>query len=68
MPAQIADMIEPGVLQIGIASGDVGEGGLRQDILGDIVDRAVRDFMNEADALYSPVSISEKRNKPISKL
>jgi hypothetical protein len=51
MLAPVAGMVEAAILQIGTASGDLGEGGLRQNILGDIVDRAVDDLVNEADVL-----------------
>jgi hypothetical protein len=53
MLAQIAGMVEAAILQIGAAGGDLGEGGLRQNILSDIVDRAVDDLVNEADETTS---------------
>jgi hypothetical protein len=49
MLAQFTRMIEPGGLQIGGRSRNFGQGGLRQDLSGDIVDRAVGDLVNEAD-------------------
>jgi hypothetical protein len=49
--AQVAGMVEAGVLHIDAGGFDLGEGGLRQDLLGDVVDRAVHDFVDEADVL-----------------
>ncbi len=42
-------MIEPVRLQIGAGRRDFGYGGLRKDVLGDVLDRAVGDLVNEAD-------------------
>ena len=50
MLAQVAGMVEAAILQIGAAGGDLGEGGLRQNILSDIVDRAVDDLLYSPDA------------------
>lgn len=41
MLAQVAGVIEGARLQIGAIGGDLGKGGFGQDLLGDIVDRAV---------------------------
>src|SRR5882724_3003320 len=49
MLAQLADMIELVGLQIGAGRVDVGQGCFAQDIGGDVLDRAIRDFMNKAD-------------------
>jgi hypothetical protein len=49
--AQIPGVIELAGLQIRFRCRDVGQRRLGQDRLGDIVDRAVRDFMNETDVL-----------------
>lgn len=49
MLAPIANMIELVSLQIGARRVDVGQGGFAQYIGGDVLDRAIRDFMNEAD-------------------
>jgi hypothetical protein len=49
MLAQIADVVELIGLQIGARGVDVGQGRLAQYFGGDVLDRAVRDFMNEAD-------------------
>jgi hypothetical protein len=56
MLTEIAGMIEPAGLQIGAGGGafaqrDFAERGLRQNFGGDIVDRGIGDFMNEADVL-----------------
>src|ERR1700682_6634559 len=51
MLCKIPAMIETGGLQIGPGDPDFGSGGLRQNLGRDIVDRRVRDFMNEADVL-----------------
>jgi hypothetical protein len=42
-------MIELGGLQVGARRWDFGDGRLGQDILGDILDRLVDDFVDEAD-------------------
>jgi len=49
MLAQVADVIETVGLEHGGIGCDLGKGGLGQNILGDVVDRAVNDLMNEAD-------------------
>jgi hypothetical protein len=49
MLRQIAGMIEMAGLQLGAADRDLGKGGFRENIFRDIVDRNIRDFMNEAD-------------------
>jgi hypothetical protein len=46
---KIAGMIEMAGLQIDAGGLDIGNGGLGQDFGGDIIDRGVGDFMNEAD-------------------
>src|SRR5258708_27453957 len=51
MLRKIVAMIETAGLQIGARDRDFGNGGLRQNLGGDIVDRGVGDFMNEADVL-----------------
>src|SRR6202165_5095907 len=51
MLPEIAAMIETAGLQIGASNGDFGKVGLRQNLSGDIVDRSVGDFINEADVL-----------------
>src|SRR5713226_2329879 len=51
MLAEIAAMIETAGLQIGARDRYFGNGGLRQNLGGNIVDRGVDDFMNEADVL-----------------
>src|ERR1700694_50203 len=51
MLPEIAAMIETAGLQIGVRDRDFGNGGLRQNLGGDIADRSVGDFMNEADVL-----------------
>src|SRR5712664_2111902 len=51
MLPEIADMIETAGLQIGARDLDFGNDSLRQNLGGDIVDRSVGDFMNEADVL-----------------
>jgi hypothetical protein len=52
--AEIAGMIEAAGLQIGSGDRDFGNCCLRQNLGGNIVDRSIGDFMNEADVLYSP--------------
>ena len=47
--AQIVGVIEAVGLRVGVVDGDFGEGGLGQNLLGDVLDRAVQDFVNEAD-------------------
>ena len=47
--AQIADVIEMAGLQVGPRRTDLGQGRLAEDLGGDVLDRAVRDFMDEAD-------------------
>lgn len=49
MLARIADVIEVAGLQVGAGHGDLGQGGLAEDIGGDVLDRCVHDFVNEAD-------------------
>jgi hypothetical protein len=49
MLSEIAGMIEMAGLQIGAGGLDIGNSGFGQDFGGDIVDRGVGDFMNEAD-------------------
>src|SRR5882757_2666056 len=51
MLAQIVDMIELVRLQIGARGVDVGQGRFAQYAGGDVLDREIRDFMNEADVL-----------------
>ena len=49
MLAQVAEMIEMAGLQISAGRSDVGQGRLGENLGGDVLDRAIRDFMNEAD-------------------
>ena len=49
--AEIAGMIEAAGLQIGPGDRDFGNCCLRQNLGGNIVDRSIGDFMNEADVL-----------------
>jgi hypothetical protein len=49
--AQIAGVIEAAGLQIGAGRPDFGKGCLGQDLGGNVVDRAIGDFMDEADVL-----------------
>ena len=49
--AQIAGVIEATGLQIGPGRPDFGKGCLGQDLGGNVVDRAIGDFMDEADIL-----------------
>jgi hypothetical protein len=49
MLAQVAEMVELVGLQIGARGVDVGQGRLAQYVGSDVLDRAIRDFMNEAD-------------------
>ncbi|MBR1278348.1 hypothetical protein JQ624_27100 [Bradyrhizobium sp. AUGA SZCCT0283] len=49
MLAKIADVVEMAGLQIGGGRAEVGQGSLAEDLGGDILDRAIRDFMDEAD-------------------
>src|ERR1700682_6308900 len=51
MLAEIAGMIETVSLQIGPGDRDFGKCCLRQNLGGNIVDRSIGDFMNEADVL-----------------
>ena len=44
MLAQIAGVIETAGLQGGVIGRDLGNGGLGQDVFGDVVDRAVHDL------------------------
>jgi hypothetical protein len=47
--AQVADVIELAGLQIGARRADLGQGRLAENIGGDILDRAICDFMDETD-------------------
>src|ERR1700742_1699693 len=47
--AQIGDVIETVGLRVDIFDCDFGEGGFGQNLLGHVLDRAVDDFVNEAD-------------------
>jgi hypothetical protein len=49
MLSEIVVMIEMAGLQIGAGGGDFGDGGLGQNLGGDIVDRGICDFVNETD-------------------
>ena len=49
--AKIVKVIEMARLQIAACGTDVGEGGLAENIGGDILNAGIRDFMNEADVL-----------------
>src|SRR5580704_2408817 len=49
MLPEIAGAIETVRLQIGFSVRDVGQGGFRQDLGGDVVDAGVGYFVNEAD-------------------
>jgi hypothetical protein len=51
MLAPIAGVIETAGLQIGPGDRDFGNCRLRQNLGGNIVDRSIGDFMNEADVL-----------------
>ena len=42
-------MIEPVGLQVGAGRLDFGNGRLRQNLCGDILDRGIRDLVDEAD-------------------
>src|SRR5581483_504930 len=47
--AQVVGVIEAIGLPIEVIDRDFGEGGFGQNLLGDVLDRAVHDFVNEAD-------------------
>jgi hypothetical protein len=47
--AQVAAVVECAGLQIGVVSANLGEGGLAENIGGDVLDRGLIDLMNEAD-------------------
>ena len=49
MLAKIADVIEMAGLQIAARRADLRQGRLAEDLGGDVLDRAIRDFMDEAD-------------------
>jgi hypothetical protein len=49
--SEIAVMIETAGLQIGAGARDFGKRGLGQNLGRDIVDRGIRDLVNEADVL-----------------
>ncbi len=49
MLSQVAEVIEPARLQVGVGRRDFGNGGLRQYFLGDVLDRGIGDLVNEAD-------------------
>jgi hypothetical protein len=49
MLAQVMGMIEAVGLRVGIIDRDFGEGGLGENLLGDILDRANHDLVNETD-------------------
>jgi len=49
--AQIVKVIEMAGLEVGVCGADVGEGGLAENIGGDILNGGIRDFMNETDVL-----------------
>ena len=49
MLSEIAGVIEMAGLQIGARHRDLGNGGLRQNLRGHIVDRTIGDLVNEAD-------------------
>jgi hypothetical protein len=51
MLCEIAGMIETAGLQFGAGDRDFGKGGFGENLFRDIVDRDIRDFMNEADVL-----------------
>ena len=51
MFAKIPRVIEMAGLQIGIRRANVQHRGLAQNVGGDILDRRIRDFMDEADIL-----------------
>jgi len=47
--AQVANVIEMAGLQVGARRTDVGQGRFAEDLGGDVLDRAIRDLMDEAD-------------------
>ena len=49
MLSKVARVVESAGLQIGARQADFGNGGLRQNLGGDILNRGIGDFMNEAD-------------------
>ena len=49
MLAEIADVVETAGLQIGTGRPDLGQGRLAENLRSDVLDRAVRDFMDKAD-------------------
>src|SRR5580658_8917583 len=49
MLPQIAGVIEAARLNIGAVGRDVGQGGLGQDLGGDVVDAGIGDLVDEAD-------------------
>ena len=49
MLAKIADVIELVGLQVGIRRADIGQGRLAENLGGDVLDRAIGDFVDEAD-------------------
>ena len=49
MLAKIADVVELAGLQVGLRRAEVGQGSLAENLGGDVLDRAIRDLMDEAD-------------------
>ena len=49
MLAQVANVIGMAGLQVGTGRAEVGQGRLAEDLGGDILDRAIRDLMDETD-------------------
>jgi hypothetical protein len=47
--AKIADVVEMAGLQICVRDAEVGQDRLAENLGGDVLDRAIRDFMDEAD-------------------
>src|SRR6202040_2445472 len=54
---QIAGVIEAAGLQIGAGRPDFGKGCFGEDLGGNVVDRAIGDFMDEADVLVDRKSV-----------
>jgi len=61
--AKIADVIEMAGLQVGVRGADVGQGRLAENLGGDVLDRAIRDFWMKLIFLYSPDAIREMTSR-----
>jgi hypothetical protein len=64
--AQVADVIELAGLQIGTGRADLGQRRLGENFGDDVLDRAISDFVDEADISAPAEAMREMTPRPVT--